>query len=115
MNKKGFTLIDTVFSLLILGLIILLTSNFNSYYKKHVIALDQQNSFSSHVDSEVFNLYASDETINDKTIPTKYGDIIVDVSKVKKTQYSTTEYRVTFSLDTFKRTYKIERSDYANE
>lgn len=113
MNKKGFTYIDMMITMMFLGLIALMTVNFNSYYKNHLVNTAKMESFDSHVASELSRLYAEGVDFSEEKIDTKYGEIQVSVTPQAKSEYGTNSSKVSFELGDYKREYTVERSEYA--
>lgn len=112
MNKKGFTVIEVMLTVSILGILMLILYNFNSYYNNHIVAINKTEVFTSHVDLEVSRMYSEEVIPGEKTIPTKHGDISVSIGPEVKTDYGTFSYDVKFKTKGFEREYNIERSEY---
>lgn len=115
MNKKGFTILEVVFGIIVFGILVLIVGEFKTNVTEHKLDIIKQESFYSHIDTELTNLFAEGFTYEDKEIETNFGPIEVNVEDLGKTEYGTNLAKVSFNQGKFKQEFEIERGEHYHE
>lgn len=112
MNKKGFSALSVLISIIIFGILAVSISNFDSYISLHKLKVSNQETFNSVVDSEVASIYSGTWRFSDKVIKTSKGNVNVKKKDLGITEYGTRKMKVDFSFKELNKTIEIERSQY---
>lgn len=115
MDKKGFTILEVVLGIIVFGILVLIVGGFKSNITEHKLDVIKQESFYSHVDTELTNLFADGFTYEEKEIETNFGSIEVNVKSLGKTEYGTNLAKVSFNLGKLKQEFEVERGEHYHE
>lgn len=112
MNNKGFSVLSVIASIFILGIIIMVVSNFNIYTAIHKKEISEKQTFYSEIDNEMTLIYSSNWEFGDKTIKTDMGNVLVSKVDGGVTEYGTRKMEVEFKFKNLNKKIEIERSQY---
>ena len=114
-NNSGVTLLDTLVSLTIFLIIVLLVSQFQIFTKQNSRNLDKKVALLQAINNEITEIYTIEDwsSLTNKTISTKLGDVDVSYSDyIEKTSDLTNKITVKFDFEGKEELYNLERSVY---
>lgn len=123
-NQRGYGVLSLIISVVIVSIIVIVVMNFKSYLAIQESKMVKKETFYSHVDTELSELYSNEWTFNDKVIETKVGDLTVNLEDLGVNEYDTRVMKVnfemkdmdkSFKMKDLKQSFELERSQYYDE
>lgn len=112
MNKRGFTVLEVIVGVTILAILVIITTNAQSYVATHSSKIVKKETYFSHIEAELTDIYYHNTIYDEKTIDTNVGELIVTMEDLGLNEYNNDVSKVTFTANDFSKTYEVERSRY---